>query len=83
MSTKTPLEEVAEYVVKNQVTTPSTIQRHLRVGAVKVHQVLAELEQLGVVAPAAGAGTRDVLVPHTGVGAALDKVRRFEAGASA
>jgi DNA segregation ATPase FtsK/SpoIIIE-like protein len=80
---KTPLEEVAEYVVKNQVTTPSTIQRHLRVGAVKVQQLLAELEQLGVVSTAVGAGTREVLVPHTGVGAVLDKVRRFEGRANA
>jgi hypothetical protein len=53
---KTPLEEVAEYVVKNQVTTPSTIQRHLRVGAVKVQQLLAELELLGVVSTAARGG---------------------------
>jgi S-DNA-T family DNA segregation ATPase FtsK/SpoIIIE len=76
---KTMLEEVAEYVVKNQWAAASTIQRHLRMGYVKVQQMLSELERLGVVGPADGSRARDVLVPMTSLGPVLERVRESEA----
>jgi DNA segregation ATPase FtsK/SpoIIIE-like protein len=72
------LEEVADYVVRNQWAAASTIQRHLRMGFAKVQQLLQELEGLGVVGPADGSRARDVLVPHTQLESVLAEVRKHE-----
>lgn len=79
MSAKTILEEVAEFVVTNQLASTSTIQRKLRIGFAKAALSLQDLEKIGVVGPADGSRARDVLVAHTQLAAVLEKVREYEA----
>lgn len=78
---KSSLEEVAEYVVKNQVATAPTIQRHLRMAFAKVMRLLNELEELGVVGPTAGSFERDILAAATSLPTVLQLVRQHETGA--
>jgi DNA segregation ATPase FtsK/SpoIIIE-like protein len=79
VSAKTVLEEVAEFVVKNQFASASTIQRKLRIGFAMAQRSLSQLEQIGVVGPKVGTLARDVLVTHTQLLSVLEKVREFEA----
>lgn len=81
MSTKTMLEEVAEFVVTNQIASTSMIQRKLRMAFAKAARLLVELEDLGVVGPADGSRAREVLVTHAQLASVLQRVREFEAGA--
>lgn len=74
------LEDVATYVVTNQVGRWPTLLRRMRVGHTTLTGVLADLEALGVLGPADPRGNREVLVSHTNLDTVLDKIRAYERG---
>jgi hypothetical protein len=69
------LVQAAELVVSTQFGSASMIQRKLRVGAGKAHDLIARLEGHGVVGPAQGSKARDVLVRPDKLDPVLAKIR--------
>ncbi|ALE77705.1 hypothetical protein WY02_03740 [Pseudonocardia sp. AL041005-10] len=69
------LIDAAELVITTQFGSPSMLSRKLRVGHARAVRLLDELEQHGVVGPAAGSRSRDVLVDVVELTPALDKLR--------
>lgn len=54
--------EVAEYVVKNQLGSTSNLQRKFEIGFNRAGKLMDQLEGAGIVGPARGSKPRDVLV---------------------
>lgn len=71
------LLDAATDVITCQFTTPSTLQRHIRVGFVKAGWLMNLLEERGIVGPARARPRldRDVLVPREGLAQALAGIR--------
>ena len=68
------LIEAVTLVVTRQFAAASHMQRNLRVGFAKAARLLDMLESWGVVGPAEGSRSRDVLVPVEGLSAVVDEL---------
>lgn len=80
MSQKSLLEQVAEFVVTNQVTAASVIRAKVaRIGYATLTQLMKDLETIGVVGPIRDRAPREVLVSHNELPWVLERVREFEA----
>lgn len=79
MSQKSLLEQVAEFVVTNQVAATLTIQRKMKIGYATVTQLMMDLETIGVVGPYQLPAARQILVSHSELPWVLERVREFEA----
>lgn len=77
------LIEAAEYVIGHQFASLSSLQRNIRVGFAKAGRLMNLLEVRGIVGPAWGSASRDVLVPVEQLPSALAQIRaEAESGAS-
>ncbi len=68
------LKAAAELVITTQFGSTSMVQRKLGIGPATVASVMQTLEQHGIVGSAKDAVARDVLVPLSGLAAALEAI---------
>lgn len=74
----TLLSRAAEHVIKTQICTAAQLQRHLQVGFATAEQLVAQLEQQGVIGSAANDSARVVLTRRDDLSTTLARIR--EAG---
>lgn len=79
MSSKTVLEEVAEFIVTNQVSATSLIRSKLNLNRADTARALMDLETIGVVGPVQATVAREIFVAHKDLEWVLARVRKFEA----
>lgn len=70
------LKAAAELVITTHFGSTAMVQRKLGISAERAAAVMDGLEACGIVGPAKGAVARDVLVPLTGLSAALNAIRQ-------
>ena len=56
-------DQAVEVVLKTRRPSISLVQRHLRIGYNRAARLIEQMEKSGLVSPANGAGSRDVLAP--------------------
>jgi DNA segregation ATPase FtsK/SpoIIIE, S-DNA-T family len=67
--------QAAELVVQTQFSSPSMLQRRLRVGYAMADRLLNLMEQAGIVGPVVGLRPRDVLITPQELPAVLARLR--------
>lgn len=68
------LADAAEYVISNDYGSTNAVQRKLRIGFPEAARLMDQLESLGTLGPHKGAGLHDVLIPGSGLQAALEMI---------
>jgi DNA segregation ATPase FtsK/SpoIIIE-like protein len=70
------LAQAAELIISSQFGSTSMLQRKLRIGFPKAGSVMDDLEQLGIVGPADGSKSRDVLIRPDDLDSTLTTIRQ-------
>ncbi|WP_280507258.1 RRQRL motif-containing zinc-binding protein [Nocardia flavorosea] len=71
----------AELTVSTQFGSASMLQRKLKIGFAEAHQLMDQLEQMGIVGPSKGSRARDVLVTPAEAQAVTEAVQATPAAA--